>query len=54
MGGYARLIGSNGKALGNTEAGFPAIGMTTVIRNYWVNTPLLRLEWMPASVADNH
>lgn len=28
--GYARLIGSNGKALGNTEAGFPAIGMNWI------------------------
>ena len=35
VGGYARLIGSDGKALGNTEMGFPAIGMN------WIDNPRL-------------
>lgn len=50
VGGYARLIGSNGKALGNTEAGFPAIGMN------WIDNPKLnqfRLVSGGAPQADN-
>ena len=50
VGGYARLIGSNGKALGKTEMGFPAIGMN------WIDNPTLnqfRLVSGRAPQADN-